>query len=381
MGCWQKSLGSERLGSEHLKWEALGKVAEPLTALVLAAISTLGMSALGIGALSIGALSIDIEAAQAAPSLTEQLHRPPQDDIRAQRNVADQFLLLGTEQLSLGNHSDATTALQSAASAYHYLGDLQGMGEAYEQLVKLYSGLGQYRDAERVVRQQLAIARSNNNFSDQILAVNNLGTIRLQTGDLDSAWSAFSEGLSIAQSVESDRGIGLSLSNLGLIATARGQANDARKYYEVAANYRARARDYAGQANTDNNLGDVYRSAGRTSEAIGAYRLSLSLARDLSDAYIQLRALDGLIAIYRQRNEPQELTRYLGDRITLTLSTGDDWQRLVTLRTIGEIYQDNGDFAAARDAFQRALSLAQTLERKTVQAELTNLILALPGVQ
>ncbi len=370
MGCWQKSLGS---GS--LEWGASGKAAEPLTAFVLVAISTLG-SLLGIGV-----LGISIEAAQAVPSLTEQLHSPPQDDIRAQRDVADQFLLLGTEQLALGNDTDAITALQSAANAYHYLGDLQGMGEAYELLVKLYSSLGQYRDAERVVRQQLAIACSNNNFSDQILAVNNLGTIRLQTGDLDTAWSAFSEGLSIAQSVESDRGIGLSLSNLGLIATARGQANDARKYYEVAANYRARARDYAEQANTDSHLGDVYRSAGRISEAIGAYRLSLSLAREISDPYVQLRALDGLIAIYRQRHEPQELTRYLGDRITLTLSTGDDWQRLITLRTIGEIYQDNRDFAAARDAFQRALSLAQTLERKTVQAELTNLILALPEVQ
>lgn len=358
MGCWQQSLGSKSLASG-----ALRKRAKPLIALFLGVISAVGLS---------------IEAVQAAPSLTEQLHRPPREDIRAQRDVADQFLLLGTEQISLGNHRDAITALQSAANAYHYLGDLQGIGEAYKQLVKLYSSLGQYRDAERIVRQQLAIARSNHNFSDQILAVNNLGTIRLQTGDLDAAWSAFAEGLSIAQSVESDRGIGLSLSNLGLIAAARGQTNDARKYYEVAANYRARARDYAGQANTDSNLGDVYHSAGRISEAIGAYRLSLSLAREISDPYIQLRALDGLIAIYRQRPEPQELNRYLGDRITLTLSTGDDWQRLLTLKTMGEIYRDNGDFTAARDAFQRALSLAQTMERKIIQAELTNLILALP---
>ncbi|MGC1310062.1 MAG: tetratricopeptide repeat protein [Phormidesmis sp.] len=333
-----------------------------------------------LGAFSITALLIAALTglpAQAAPSLTEQLHTPPSEDMRSQRDVADQFLLAGKAQILAGDHTEAIVALQQAANAYHYLGDFVGMGEAYEQMVKVYSGLGQYRDAERVVRQQLAIARSNDSFSDQIVALNNLGTLRLQAGELSEAQAAYAEGLSIAQTIDSESGIGLSLSNLGLIAAANGQVNDARKYYEVAANYRARARDYTGQANTDSNLGDVYLTAGRTQEAIGAYRLSLALARDIDDPYIQMRALDGLIAIYRQRNEPGELSRYLGDRIALTLETGDDWQRLVTLRTLGEIEQENGNLAAARDIFQRALTLANTLERKQIQADLTNRILRL----
>lgn len=313
----------------------------------------------------------------ATPSLTEQLHRPPAASIRSQRDVADQFLLIGKEQIAAGDYPAAIAALQAAADDYYALGDFAGMGESYGQLIRIYGSFGQYDAAEQVVRQQLAIARSNASLGDQVVALNNLGTLRLQSGDLGAAQAAFAEGLTIAQAIDTDRGIGLSLSNLGLVAAANGQANDARKYYEMAANYRLRARDYAGQANTDSNLGDVYRAAGSMREAIGAYRLSLAVARDIDDPYIQLRALDGLIAIYRQRHEPGELARYLNDRIALTISTGDVWQRLLTLRTLGEIYQDNGDFAAARDAFERALSLAQALERKQMQAELTNRLLAL----
>lgn len=315
--------------------------------------------------------------AKAAGSLTEQLHRPVQETVRERRDVADQFLLVGQEKVAQGDDLAAITALRLAADAYYYLGDFVGMGEAYEQLVKIYAQLGQYNEAERVVRQQLAIARSNVNFSDQILALNNLGTLILQGGDLNAAQVAFTEGLAIAQNVDSESGIGLSMSNLGLIAAAQGQTDDARKYYEIAANYRARARDYTGQANTDSNLGDVYLATGQIRSAIGAYRLSLSLARDIDDPYIQLRAIDGLITIYRQRNEPAQLAAYLDDRIALTLRTGDDWQRLLTLRTIGDIYQDNGDLAAAYDAFQRALTLAQILERKQIQAELTNRLISL----
>ncbi|MEM9944525.1 MAG: tetratricopeptide repeat protein [Cyanobacteria bacterium P01_D01_bin.36] len=312
---------------------------------------------------------------QAARSLTEQLHTPPVDSLRQQRDVADEFLLLGQDHLRLGDHAAAITALQEAANAYHYLGDFVGMGEAYEQLVKVYSALGQYDDAERVIRQQLAIARSDQNFSDQIRALNNLGTIHLQTGDLATAHAAFLEGLTVSQDVDSNEGIGLSLSNLGLVAAAQGQLNDARKYYEVAIEYRVRARDFAGQSNTDSNLGDVYLAGGQVRQAIGAYRVALSVAKNINEPYLQLRALDGLIEIYRDRNEPSELSRYLNERIALTQQTGDDWQQLLTLQTIGEIHQDQGDWAAAQDAFSRALNLARTMDRKQVQAELTNRLL------
>lgn len=313
----------------------------------------------------------------AAQSLTEQLHTPPQESRRQQRDVADEFLLLGQRQLLVGNHTAAITALHEAANAYHYLGDFAGMGEAYGQLVRVYSGLGQYRNAEEVVRRQLAIARSETNFSNQVLALNNLGTIRLQVGDLDTAHAAFLEGLTISQDIESNRGIGLSLSNLGLIAAAQGQINDAQKYYEVAANYRARARDYAGQSNTDSNLGDVYLAGGQVGQAIGAYRLGLSRARDVDDPYLQLRALDGLIRIYRDRNELTVLGEYLSDRIALTQRTGDDWQRLLTLKTMGEVYLDRGEVSAAEEAFRLALGLARQLDNKRMQADLSNRLLRL----
>ncbi len=339
--------------------------------LSVAGLLTSGMAA-SLALLTAGATVGIAQPAQASQSLTDQLHAPPQSTFRRRRDTADEFLLLGQQERRLGQFEASITALNEAASTYHYLGDLAGMGEAYRQLVQIHSALGQYRDAELVVRRQLAIARTNQNFSDQILALNNLGTLSLQTGDLDTAYAGFSEGLLIAQDVKSDRGIGLSLSNLGLVAAAQGLEDDARKYYETAANYRARARDYAGQANTDSNLGDIYLANGQTTRAIGAYRMSLILARQVDDPYLQLRAIDGLIRAYRDRNESHMLSEYLDSRIVLTIRTDDDWQRLMTLKTMAELKQEAGEWAAAQDLFGRALTLAMSLNRKQMQAELTN---------
>ena len=209
------------------------------------------------------------------------------------------------------------------------------------------------------------------------MAYNNLGTLSLQEGDLATARAAFDEGLIVSQDVGSQSGIGLSLSNLGLISAAQGRTDDAVKYYEIAANYRARARDYAGQANTDSNLGDIYLATGRLRKAVGAYRLSLSLARDLDDPYIQLRAIDGLISVYRQMQLPREVEKYLVDRIALTARTGDDWQRLLTLRTLGEVSEEKGDLTAAHEFYQRALRIAANLNQKSVQADLSNRVRSL----
>ncbi len=359
---------------QHKPVAASGHQWSPMAGLVSSVLMSGGLVS-GMIATGMIASGVIGSPAIAAQSLTEQLHTPPTESRRQQRDVADQFLLMGQEQLQIGEHTDAITAFRSAANAYHYLGDFVGMGEAYQQLVKIYSELGQYDAAERILRQQLGIARSNQNIGDQILALNNLGTIRLQTGDLASAHTAFLEGLSISETIGSNSGIGLSMSNLGLIAAAQGQINDARKYYEVAADYRERARDYAGQANTDSNLGDVYLASGQIAAAIGAYRVSLTLSRDIDDPYLQLRAIDGLIAIYRDRNEPTELSNYLNERVALTLRTGDDWQRLLTLRTLGDIYQQQGDLREAHNALNLALGLARSMDRKQIQAELTNRLL------
>ena len=71
------------------------------------------------------------------------------------------------------------------------------------------------------------------------------------------------------------------------------------------------------------------------------------------------------------------LADYLNQRVQIAAETGDQWQRLVTLRTLGEIYEDNGNLSAARGAFQEAMQLARALNRKPIEADLSNRVRSL----
>jgi tetratricopeptide (TPR) repeat protein len=172
--------------------------------------------------------------------------------------------------------------------------------------------------------------------------------------------------------------MGISLSNLGLVAVQNGDLEIAAERLEAATNYRFLAGDYLGEAHSSNNLGDVYVALGRDSNAIGAYRVALRAGKDANDRGLQLRALDGLMGIYLERQEWDTVEDYLGQRIALTLNTEPaDLQTAITFRWMGDYYLALGDPEEAADAYTRGLAIARSFENKALEAELTNRLISL----
>lgn len=311
-------------------------------------------------------------------SLDEQLQAPVnRESVNQQRDVADQLLRLGERQRNQGDYQSALKAWEQAFELYYKIGDAAAMERVYGHIGQTYAQLGDHDRAETAVRRQLAIARDNQNFTSQIFAWNTLGTLRLQRGALESANQAFEEALTIAYSLQNEEGIGLSLTNLGLLAAVDGNYDTAISYYETASGYRVRGRNLIGRANTSNNLGDAYFAQGQLARAIGAYRLGLRYGRDSDDVNAQLQAIDGFIDVYSERNDWSQVRHYLDERIALTLNTGNDWERLITFKRLGDFYEATGESALAQAEYTRAYELARLLEQTDLEVELFNQLLSL----
>ncbi|MGD1854684.1 MAG: tetratricopeptide repeat protein [Leptolyngbyaceae cyanobacterium] len=333
----------------------------------------------GCGLVALMAL-VGMPGAYGQESLDEQLRQPVNRElINRQRDVADQLLRLGDRQVEQGDYASALRAWSRAADIYFEIGDAASLEQVYGDIARAYVDQGNYSDAEVAVRRQLAIARDNQSFSTQIFAWNSLGTLRLQQGELASATYAYEEALAVAYSIEDAEGIGLSLSNLGLLASIREDYNAAIDYYEAAGNYRIRAGNIVGRANTSNNLGDAYFAQGQSGRAIGAYRLALSYGREAKTVAAQLHAIDGLIDVYSDRSDWEQVRYYLDERIALTLNTDNDWGRLITFKRLGEFYEATGDLALAQTQYQQAYELALLLEQTNLEVELFNRLLSFQG--
>lgn len=314
-----------------------------------------------------------------AASLEEQLDIQPHNATDGpSRDVADQWMELGQQQLAEGAYDQAIASWREAAVIYQALGDTQGLGQAYSAIGSTYANLGQYDSAEQAIRRRIATARDTEDLIGASYGLNNLGTLYLNRAQLDPAQEIYIDALQLAQMAQDKGSIGLSLSNLGLVALQKEDFDTAAELLEAATNYRYLARDYLGEANSSNTLGDVYVALGRDNNAIGAYRVALRTGVEADDRALQLRAIDGLLGIYFDREAWKTFLEYLQRRSQLTLGdTEPDVQSAVTLRWLGDYYLTQGDEVAAEQAFTRSLGLARAFDNIPLAAELTNIILGL----
>ncbi|MBD0334191.1 MAG: tetratricopeptide repeat protein [Cyanobacteria bacterium Co-bin13] len=294
------------------------------------------------------------------------------------RDVADQWNQLGQQQAAAGQANQAVASWFRAAEIYRALGDTAAEGQIYDAIGLSYIDLGRYQEAEPLLRRRVAIARDNRDLLGVVYGLNNLGTLLIRDNQVAAAEAFLTEGLEIAEAIPSPTGMGLSLSNLGLIAALRNDLTSATQYLETAANYRILTSDTLGEAHSSNKLGDVYRALNRDRNAIGAYRVALRLGSESNNRPIQLRAIDGLLAVYLKQGDWANFRTYLDQRTAFTLeSQRPDEQTVTTLTWLGEYYERTGAVEAAQETYSRALALARSLEMRSQTVGLTNRLIRL----
>jgi tetratricopeptide (TPR) repeat protein len=340
------------------------------------AMKHIGKQHIGTLGLALGLMLLIGQAAPAA-NLEEQLDLRPNSATQGEsRDVADGWMQLGNQQLAEGNLTQAVDSWAEAAEIYRLLGDGQAAGRAYGSMGAAFATLDRYPEAERAFVLRIGTARDNDDLLGQVYGLNNLGNLYINQGRLNEGQAHFQEALQIARTTGDSRAIGISLSNLGQVATQRGDLDVAVQLLEAATNYRILASDYLGEAHSSNSLGDVYVALGRESNAIGAYRVGLRAGVDAGDRALQIRALDGLIGIYLNRDDLVQAKTYLDRRAALTLDTvPPDLQTALSYRALGDYYVLTGDEARAEQAFTLGLQIARDLQQKSLEAEFINRLL------
>ncbi len=320
-----------------------------------------------------------IMPAAASESLNEQLQIRTNNATQGlSRDVADQLLRLGQQEVMDANYRAAIAAWYRAIEIYTLLGDFTAAGIAYDYIGNTYTDMGRYTAAEDVIRRRIGIAQDYNDFQGQVYGYNNLGNVFIQSGYLNQAQEAFEVGLAIATDIQDPAGMGLSYSNLGLVARLQGNLEAASTYYEFATNYRLQAGDWLGQAHSSNSLGQIYRQLGREGSALGAFLVARRASREADHVPTLLPALDGLIDLYRDRGDLTTAWDYLQERMAITdRPDATPAQKLGTLLQLGQYYEQVNRPVAAEAAYEQALELAEALTDPRQKTFLLNRLHAL----
>jgi tetratricopeptide (TPR) repeat protein len=176
--------------------------------------------------------------------------------------------------------------------------------------------------ATRWYGEALAISQT---ISDQVAAaraLNGLGNVARQRGELDQAAAHYGEALTLARRLDDQRIIAQVLGNLGFLVARRGDLAESKALLEENLDLARRLGDRAHECATLSALGDVALAADERAAAAVHYRAGFALSREIGDKFIIAECLSGLASVAARSSQPNIAARLLGTAATISEAIG-----------------------------------------------------------
>ena len=171
-----------------------------------------------------------------------------------------------------------------AATAATRLGELTVAGALANEALRLFHGRGDRDGAMR--------------------ALNLLGAIHWERGEMADAERCFSEALRLSRELKDSLMLARACNNLASVAHLQGRSADAAELYRAALLAYQRLGDRRGTAETYHNLGLVYRQAGGLLQADDAAAEAVRHAEVVGEPGLLALALTGRAELNIGRDEP-----------------------------------------------------------------------------
>ncbi len=229
--------------------------------------------------------------------------------------------------------------------------------------------LGRYQVSERLAVQANGIFRTRADDDGRLRALNLLGAIHYERGELTAAVSHWTEALALARALADTTLIARACNNLGISHSIAGRNDQARGAYQEALLAYQRLGDRRGLAETLHNLSIIARRAGALGQAADLSVEAVRHAEAVDDPVLLSLVVIGRAKIHLDGND-LEMTRVDAMRAdALARAGGDELGEAEAAWVMAERSLKLADAAAARDGALRARAIAERHGSKLLQAE------------
>ncbi|MBC7862858.1 MAG: tetratricopeptide repeat protein [Bacteroidia bacterium] len=205
-------------------------------------------------------------------------------------------------------------------------------------------------------------------------ALNNMGYLLQQKGDIKKAIEYFGRGLKLDEEVGYKQGIATTLNNLGIIYSNQGDIAKALEYYGKSLKIRENIRmpngqlgDKAGIANSLNNLGFIYEKQRDTAKALEFYNKSLKMLEELGDKHGVASALNNIGFLYDKKRDIATALEYYHKSLKIREESGDKQGVANSLDNIGFVYLKLALTSRNETDKQKNLSKALVFELRSLK--------------
>jgi tetratricopeptide (TPR) repeat protein/transcriptional regulator with XRE-family HTH domain len=271
-----------------------------------------------------------------------------------------------------GPWAQAITRHQAAIGAARHLGDRLGQAGALNDLGVVRMLTGDYPAAAQALDQALDIHRDLGHRLGQAGALHDLGIVRLLTGDYPAAAQDLEQALGIYRDLGDRLGQAGALHYLGVVRRATCDYPAAAQDLEQALGIYRDLGDRLGQAYALFYLGIVRRVTGDHPAAVQALEQALGIYRDLGHRLGQANALNELGIVRRVTGDYPAAAQAMEQALGIYRDLGNRLGQANALNELGVVRRVTGDYPAAAQDLEQALSIYRDLGNRSGEAEALN---------
>lgn len=213
------------------------------------------------------------------------------------------YQLSGIAHFHRGDYEAELAAHQRGLRLAEEMGD-----ESLQGQILLELGMGANRQGELTTsivynRRAIALCQSAGNPDCQAAARRNLGRTYLKTDQRDSAVYFLTTSLDLRREMRDTLGMSYGLNDLSQLAAEDGRFNEAVNYLRESSDYRRAAGDSSGLAVNINNLGELYLMNDELPAARRELEKSLLLSTRVRYTALQQHTLGLLADIYERQGD------------------------------------------------------------------------------
>jgi CHAT domain-containing protein/Tfp pilus assembly protein PilF len=285
----------------------------------------------------------------------------PASELDPRRVAAQRLFAEALEARERGTAEASGLALERlhrALQLWREIGDLPGVADALNEIGSLEIDRGELPQATESLEEGLAAARAGSYPAGEAAILNSLGVALGFRGEAQRARERYDEALQIWQRLDIQDEAGATLYALGyLYFNSLNDPQSALAHYERALPLLREGGDLSVEARALTAIGLVHRRLGDPEQALAFFNRALPLSRAVADVRTENAVIGHIASTLRRRGELQQALELYNEALDSFRRAGDRGLEASAMQSLGGLYQDLGDPDRALAHFAEALRL------------------------
>ncbi|MBK7751082.1 MAG: tetratricopeptide repeat protein [Flavobacteriales bacterium] len=284
---------------------------------------------------------------------------------------------LSWELADAGSYVEAKAHADSMMVLATRTGSENAKANADNILGEIALRLGDYAEARRYFAECLQLNRKSGNERNTAGALNNMANVKRKEGDLAGALRDYLAAVDINQRSGNEDWLGKNYDNIGTIYLQLGDHPEALSYMLKALALRERIGDKPGIAVSYSNLGLFYQQQSDLKEALRHTQAALKTRQELDDQNGMAISYVNIADILNRSGQHAEALQQAEEAIRVSEEIGAKYTLIAAYAYAGQAYEGLGRSAEALSAYGSGRLLAESIDDRSDQAEISLMAVAL----